>query len=114
MTSPFVDGDMCTQDQCSPTEGCTHASIASSCDDRDICTSDSCEPEVGCINRALNCSDGNACTSDILHTPLLSCYLVLTTLNIAVIPSWDVLILGLFAMIIARAPSVSHPSQFSR
>ena len=83
------DGDLCTDDICSPTDGCLHpfnnescndgnpctANDAcvlgfcqgdfSVCDDGSPCTVDQCTPQTGCTHTILQgpCDDGNACTS---------------------------------------------------
>jgi len=85
------DGDVCTNDLCSPADGCTHVVNAAPCDDEDVCTTgdmcqlgvckgtgdlscddenpctdDSCDPVAGCLHtaNAALCNDGNACTVD--------------------------------------------------
>jgi cysteine-rich repeat protein len=84
------DGNPCTDDACSPGQGCTHlpgsgpcndgdvctlgdlcqagACVGGngtlSCDDNNPCTDDGCDPDVGCtfVANQAACSDGNACT----------------------------------------------------
>jgi hypothetical protein len=57
------DGNACTTDACTTTQGCTHSS---GCDDSNVCTNDVClGPATGCsfIPRPGSaCDDGNACT----------------------------------------------------
>ena len=62
-TLPCQDGNACTiGDQCGGGE-CL-AGAPADCDDGNICTEDSCSPESGCQhqNNSLPCQDGNACT----------------------------------------------------
>jgi len=87
------DGNVCTDDGCSPETGCTHTNNVSecsdgnactlvdqcaggsciganapNCDDGNLCTNDSCDGGVGCVNapNSSGCNDGNACTvSDV-------------------------------------------------
>ncbi|MBR58503.1 MAG: hypothetical protein CMH54_10840 [Myxococcales bacterium] len=83
------DQNPCTDDSCSPTQGCVHTVNDDPCDDRNectavdqcgggscvgmesvdcndgnLCTTDSCDPELGCIQTDNNelCSDGDACS----------------------------------------------------
>ena len=85
------DGNPCTDDSCDPQLGCVNAAntapcndnnactfgdvcaagfcqpgIALNCDDGNTCTTDSCNPATGCANtnNVLPCSDGNACTGN--------------------------------------------------
>ncbi len=85
------DGDACTVDSCDAASGCQHSASAATCDDGNVCTDDSCDAASGCqhvdnsagctdgsectvsdtcqggacvAGSALNCEDGNACTSD--------------------------------------------------
>ena len=87
------DGNVCTQDGCEPETGCHHAAQdgpcedanpcseddfcfegvcqtgagALDCDDGNLCTTDSCDPEVldGCVNvdNTDPCEDGDPCTT---------------------------------------------------
>jgi uncharacterized protein DUF11/slime mold repeat-containing protein len=84
------DGNVCTDDSCDPTSGCTHTDNTApcsdnnacttndtcsggaclpgaplDCDDRNLCTDDSCNPASGCVHTNNNaaCDDGNACTT---------------------------------------------------
>ena len=55
------DGDLCTEDQCSPTQGCANPAV--DCDDSDACTDDSCDPNTGdCEHVDVECDDGESCT----------------------------------------------------
>ena len=60
------DGNLCTVgDQCE--EGVCEPGSEPSCDDGDVCTQDQCDPDNGCANVALSdtpCDDGNSCTED--------------------------------------------------
>lgn len=83
------DQNGCTDDSCSPVDGCVYlpnvAACSDSnactlgdacvdgecvggglldCDDDNLCTNDSCDPEGGCVNLPHSdpCDDGNACT----------------------------------------------------
>ena len=84
------DGNLCTDDECDPLEGCVfhtntlpcddgsvcttsdHCELGEcvsggelACDDNNLCTDDSCDPAVGCVFQAntLPCDDGNECTA---------------------------------------------------
>ena len=84
------DGNLCTDDACSATAGCSHANNAIGCDDGNLCTlldvcgsgaciagaalvcednklctDDSCDPKVGCkfAGNTKVCDDGTVCTS---------------------------------------------------
>ncbi len=91
-TAPTCDDkNVCTNDSCSPAQGCLHAPLtgqacddgngntvgdqcaagvcvggAPSCDDKNACTVDTGDPANGvqCTNVAINCDDGKACTTD--------------------------------------------------
>ncbi len=85
------DGNLCTDDVCSPETGCLFTANLDSCDDGDactvgdscdegqcvaggakdcndnnVCTDDSCDPIVGCLHdeNVVACDDGNACTAN--------------------------------------------------
>jgi outer membrane protein OmpA-like peptidoglycan-associated protein len=61
-----ADGNPCTSDACSPTQGCNHAPepATTACDDGLFCsTADHCDGAGSCTGR-LNCLDTNACTVD--------------------------------------------------
>ncbi len=85
------DGNVCTDDTCSPSTGCVHTNNtapctdgnacttndtcshgscaggpALNCNDSNLCTDDSCDPTTGCLhgNNTLPCNDGNACTTN--------------------------------------------------
>ncbi len=90
------DANPCTNDSCDVASGaCTHGSVADDtscgdddvcngnevctagvctlgtaldCDDGELCTTDSCDAAIGCQNQALNdgasCTDGNACNGE--------------------------------------------------
>lgn len=87
---PCDDGNLCTDDICTPADGCTvvnnalpcndanpcttadtcsggtcQGGPALNCDDSNPCTDDSCSPDTGCVhqNNATGCEDGNACTT---------------------------------------------------
>lgn len=84
------DGNPCTDDSCTPGEGCANtnnvapcsdgsdctvadqcqagecvAGVAMACDDGNQCTDDSCSEEIGCVYLANDaaCDDGNDCTA---------------------------------------------------
>lgn len=59
------DGNPCTQDTCSPSEGCLHSPLDSGeCLDGDACTqADHCEAGL-CVGEPLICNDGNECTDE--------------------------------------------------
>ncbi len=92
-TAPLVcdDANPCTDDTCSPGEGCQFSpnaaacddanactkddqcnagkclpGLAIDCDDSNLCTTDTCSPATGCIHtpNAAPCDDGNACTTN--------------------------------------------------
>ena len=60
------DKNLCTVDLCDAKTGaCFHANIAVDCDDGDACTSgDSCKSGVCAPGTAKSCNDGNVCTLD--------------------------------------------------
>ena len=60
------DNNLCTDDSCNPLSGCVNANNTLSCDDNDACT----EPDIcgggSCQSgAAVNCDDGNECTTEI-------------------------------------------------
>ena len=59
------DGDACTSDSCAPKTGCIYpAATGPACNDADPCTdTDTCAAGV-CKGKALDCDDGNVCTSE--------------------------------------------------
>jgi len=60
------DLKQCTADSCSPLGGCLHEAVDGAfCDDSDPCTlGDLCSGGSCVASGALDCSDGNVCTSD--------------------------------------------------
>src|SRR5205823_9918937 len=80
------DAVVCTADTCNPASGCAHTAIHGccytdgDCSDHDVCNGlETCTPADGKCHdgTALNCDDGNACTSDTCnptagcqHTPI--------------------------------------------
>jgi hypothetical protein len=59
------DGNACTLDGCKLIGGCTHQLAEGACSDGDSCTiGDSCTNGTCSSGGALNCDDGNPCTSD--------------------------------------------------
>jgi len=75
------DGNVCTDDSCDPAGGCVHAPAQGPCDDGDICTpEDECEAGACAPGGALDCDDGNGCTTDgcapltgCTHEPIVPC-----------------------------------------
>lgn len=69
------DDDPCTDDACSPTNGCVHLANTALCDDGKQCTEkDRCK--LGkCAGAALQCDDGNSCTSDACDEKFGKCSL---------------------------------------
>jgi hypothetical protein len=69
--NPCDDGVECTDDLCSPEEGCSNPLVPGVCADDVECTSDYCHPIGGCSNIGwgANCDDGNECTSDTCNVP---------------------------------------------
>ncbi|MBR56859.1 MAG: hypothetical protein CMH54_02250 [Myxococcales bacterium] len=63
LVCPQAEG-LCLVTECDSTEGCVD--IAVDCDDGNSCTTDSCDPAVGCVNAELPddtaCDDENLCT----------------------------------------------------
>ncbi|TFH24133.1 MAG: hypothetical protein E4H03_04410 [Myxococcales bacterium] len=84
------DGNVCTDDSCSPATGCVNTNNTASCNDgnacttvdqcvagtctgssppncndSNVCTNDSCNPATGCVNASntASCNDGDACTT---------------------------------------------------
>ena len=59
------DGNPCTIDSCEADGGCTHSMSIGACDDGDACTAkDACMNGVCEPGPALQCDDGNPCTTD--------------------------------------------------
>jgi hypothetical protein len=59
-----TDGNVCNGlETCDGTHTC-QPGTALDCDDGNACTTDSCHPSAGCQHAALDCNDGNACTAD--------------------------------------------------
>ncbi len=58
-----ADGSVCTSGDTCKSGACTPGA-ALNCDDGQVCTSDSCDKVLGCqnINNSSACTDGNACT----------------------------------------------------
>jgi len=67
------DGNPCTDDLCSPEEGCVNEYNTAPCDDGNICTfGDACS-EGDCVSGPLlQCDDENPCTNDFCH-PVSGC-----------------------------------------
>ena len=63
------DGNPCTDDDCTPENGCTHIDNQDSCDDGDACTSaDTCS-QGDCVGTGeTDCDDSNPCTIDTCHS----------------------------------------------
>ncbi len=74
------DGNVCTNDACDGSGGCTFTNNTASCNDGNACTSgDRCSAGA-CSGVAYSCDDGNACTEDTCdgaggctHTLVASC-----------------------------------------
>ncbi len=67
------DGDICTNDSCSSSVGCTHDANTQPCDDGSSCTtSDVCSGGVCTGNDPLPCDDDNVCTTEICD-PVTGC-----------------------------------------
>jgi len=73
------DGVGCTIDTCEP-EGCTNTVDDSACDDGMVCNgAETCDgsgatPGMGCLpGTAVDCDDGDACTTDICEEPAGTC-----------------------------------------
>lgn len=59
------DGNVCTNDSCSPTLGCVHVNTTGPCHDGDLCTTpDKCFRGACVSGPAADCDDGNECTDD--------------------------------------------------
>ena len=68
-----VDGNLCTNDACSPTAGCTFTNNSNGCSDGNACTvNDHCQGGGCGGGGAKNCNDGNPCTADSC-SPLFGC-----------------------------------------
>ncbi len=68
------DGNPCTSYTCDPESGCVYTPIPGDCDDNDICTVGSRCVDGKCVEgfQALNCHDGNPCTTNVCD-PILGC-----------------------------------------
>ncbi len=59
------DGNLCTDDSCNPSAGCSYKHNANPCDDGNVCTTgDACKSGTCQGVGALNCDDANNCTLD--------------------------------------------------
>src|SRR5207302_7564993 len=59
------DGNVCTDDTCSPSTGCVHTNNTAPCTDGNACTTnDTCSHGSCAGGPAPNCNDGNPCTDD--------------------------------------------------
>ncbi len=68
-----ADNNPCTDDLCDPASGCDHPPNSAACDDDDACTTDDLCVDGLCIGgAALDCADGNDCTTDSCD-PILGC-----------------------------------------
>jgi hypothetical protein len=68
------DGNPCTADVCDPvTLACDHTATSGPCEDGSACTTnDICAEGLCAPGTALNCDDGNPCTSDVCD-PAVGC-----------------------------------------
>ena len=59
------DGNDCTEDLCTPPDGCTHEPLTGTdCGDDNVCTlADHCE-DGSCIGSLIDCDDNDLCTDD--------------------------------------------------
>ncbi len=63
------DGNVCTDDSCSPGSGCVSTNNAAPCDDGDACsTGDTCSGGACVGGTPPDCDDGNVCTDDSCDT----------------------------------------------
>jgi hypothetical protein len=63
---PCDDGNPCTLDTCSATDGCKHAFSGALCDDGNACTTgESCTGGTCGGGKTKTCQDGNPCTTDV-------------------------------------------------
>jgi hypothetical protein len=72
---PCDDGNPCTVDGCNPTGGCTHTPVADGtvCSNGNVCDgTETCRAGVCNSGTALNCNDGNPCTTDTCD-PVAGC-----------------------------------------
>ena len=68
------DSNPCTEDVCSPVEGCQHTDKNAPCDDLNACTSgDTCLQGECLSGKPTNCDDGDPCTTDACE-PDKGCY----------------------------------------
>lgn len=59
------DGNVCTDDLCTPMAGCTHKNNQHPCSDGNLCTSaDVCAKGLCVPGPEVSCDDGNPCTDD--------------------------------------------------
>ncbi|MSQ84938.1 MAG: hypothetical protein EXR77_19035 [Myxococcales bacterium] len=60
------DNNVCTDDNCAPTAGCTYATNSQGCDDGDACTVNDLCTQGKCAPGGLKtCNDSNSCTADV-------------------------------------------------
>jgi hypothetical protein len=77
------DGNLCTHDTCTLPGGCAHIQLTNNtpCPNGDVCDgAETCQAATCRPGTALNCNDGNACTTDTcnavsgcVHTPVPGC-----------------------------------------
>ena len=68
------DGNVCTDDTCSPSTGCVHNANTAPCNDGNACTTNDTCSNGGCVGGpALSCDDGNVCTDDTCN-PATGCF----------------------------------------
>ena len=58
------DGNVCTDDSCSPLVGCINADHTRPCDDTNACTANDTCGAGTCTGSTVSCDDDNACTTD--------------------------------------------------
>jgi hypothetical protein len=67
------DGNVCTDDSCTPETGCVHTANSKPCDDGNACTTGDVCADGSCTSGTpKNCDDGNVCTDDSC-TPATGC-----------------------------------------
>jgi len=67
------DGDVCTDDACDPNSGCFYTNNSNPCEDGDLCTIfEQCDGGLCIPAGALDCNDGNLCTTDLCN-PVAGC-----------------------------------------
>ncbi len=67
------DGNLCTDDACDPAQGCVAVANAAPCDDGDLCTLNDICAASKCAGAVNACDDKNVCTVDLCDSKTGTC-----------------------------------------